>query len=124
MGRRPRKDNQHQQQRMTINLIGDRRPAQQRRHRTRQPTNHNVLWCRPLKVERVDEGVTHQRSQGQPSGQGVDPRQQHHHAQRPKNEGKNSGSLRVNLAFHNRPAGGARHNGIDMLVGKVIDRRS
>ena len=109
---------------MTINLISDRRPTQQRRHGTRQATNHNVLRGRPFQVQRVNKGVTHQGGQGQPRGQGIDPRQQHHHAQRPKNEGKNSCALRVNLAFHDRPAGGARHNGIDMLVGKVIDGRS
>ena len=46
MGRRPRKNNEHQQECVTINLIGDRRPTQQGRHRAGQSTDHDVLGRR------------------------------------------------------------------------------
>ena len=122
MGRRPRKNNEHQQERVTIDLIGDSRPTQQRRHRAGQSTDHDVLGRRAFKVERIDKGIANERSQSEPGGQGVHPGQQHHHSQRAQYKCKNRGALRINFSFDNRSSGGARHHGVDMLIREMINR--
>ena len=57
MRRRPSENDEHQQERVTINLIRDRRPTQQGWHCPRQSTDHNVLGRRTFEVERVNKGI-------------------------------------------------------------------
>ena len=122
MGWGPSENDQHQKERVTINLIRDRRPTQQRRHRSGQSTDHDVLGRRAFKIERIDKGITNEGRQSEPGGQGVNPGQQHQHSQRAQHTRKNCGALRINFAFDNGSSGGACHHRIDMLIREMIDR--
>ena len=64
MARRgPGEDDQHQQQRLGADMAGDRDPAQQRRRRTGQAADDDILRCRSLKKACVDHRIAQQRSQ-------------------------------------------------------------
>lgn len=71
MRRGPGKDQHHQQQGVRIKLAGNRGPAQQRRSRSCQTTNHDILRGRMFKPHGIDHRIANQAGEGQPGRQGV-----------------------------------------------------
>ena len=60
------KDNQEKNQRLMPDRTGHRRPAQNRWHRARRATDHDVLRGHRLQNDGIDNGVTNKRREGQP----------------------------------------------------------
>ena len=63
MRRRPGEYDQHQDQGTGFHCAGDRRPAEERWHGPREPSNHNILRGGVLKIEGIDERIPHQRGE-------------------------------------------------------------
>jgi hypothetical protein len=122
--RRPGKDDQHQQQGVAIDLVGHGGPPQQRRRRSGQPANHDVLRCRALEVVGVDEGIPDQRGQGQPRRQRVDQQHQNKHAGASHRGSEHDRTDGAHAAACDGPVAGAGHLRIDAPIDEMIHCRS
>ena len=120
VGRRPDKNNEHQQQRIQFHGVCDGRPAEQRRQRPEQATDHRILRCRAFQIEGVEQTVAHPGDQVQPRGQRIDQEVQHEHPRNPRNPAERDARGKRDPALHHGPVAGARHARIDPGIRDVI----
>ena len=120
--RRPGKNNQHQQQPVSIDLTGDGGPAQQRGCSACKASDNNVLGGRPLQEHRIDHGISQQRCKSKPGCKSIYPDQQYGHPQTADNRGKQRRLTRAHTPLCNRAFISARHLLVDTLIHQVIYR--
>ena len=119
--RGPHEDDQDQQPGLHRHVVGDRGPAQRRRHRAGQTADHDVLRRVRLEQDGVDQRVAHERHEGQPHRERIDHAVQHTHAGAADDGGKDQGLGGRQLAHGGRAARGARHAGVDLGLDQAVD---
>ncbi|MNT15666.1 hypothetical protein D3C72_1507340 [compost metagenome] len=119
--RGPGEDDQHQEPGLGRYLARHRGPAQRRRHRPREPADHDVLRRGRLEQDGVDHRVAEEGGKGQPHRQVVGVDVQQPHAGAAQYGGEHQGLRRGDLAGGRRAPRGAAHQRIDLLLDQAID---
>ena len=121
VGRGPHEDDGEQHHRGPRQAVGDRRPADQHRHRPGRPADDDVLAAGPLQPQRVDEDVEQGGRHGQHGREQVDPGPQLDEGQHLEADGEDQGVAGGDRPGDQRPLARAVHELVDVPVDVHVD---
>ncbi len=123
MRRRPREDDEEEQQRLERDVARDRRPAEHRRHRTGSAADHDVLRRGGLEQHGVDDRVAHERAEREPHRERVHRVPEDREAEAAHGAREEQDLRRRDRAHDGRTSARARHRRVDLLLHEAIERR-
>ena len=82
----------------------------------------DILRCRTLQIDGVNDGISDQAEKGQNGCQRVDADRENKHRCQPETKGKNQCLGFTDMSGRNGPVHRAFHLGIDAAIENMIDR--